>query len=196
MRRILPRPSTQRGAIDHIVREGRHTILTGAEVVGRAHLINVFTRYDPDPARRRVTELPPDMRLGPAPSRVIALPAIGDLIPVGRRPDFTEAEPRVWHYGQTDPNRHVSGMDYVRTMECYVADVLQHAGHDLRRLYFSRARIIYRKPCFRGEGYRRVAWFQGEAPLVIAGAFYKEGDPPGARPAVAVELTLSQHEGE
>ena len=47
---------------------------------------------------------------------------------------------------------------------------------------------------FRGEGYRREAWFRGEAPLVIAGAFRKIGDPPDARPAVAVELTLGQHE--
>jgi hypothetical protein len=67
-------------------------------------------------------------------------------------------------------------------------------GHDLRRLFFSRARIVYRKPCFRGEGYRREAWFQGEAPLAVAGAFRKADDPPEARPAVAVELTLAQHE--
>ena len=184
------------GAVDHILREGRHTLLADhdAAVVGRAHLINVFTRYDADPARRRVTALPAEMGLGPVPSRIATLPSIGDLIPSARRPDFAEHETHVWHYGQTDPNRHVSGMEYVRVMECYVSDVLRAAGHDLRRLYYARARILYRKPCFRGEGYRRVAWFCGEAPLVIAGAFYKDGDPPDARPAVAVELTLSQHD--
>jgi hypothetical protein len=183
------------GEVDHIIREGRYTLLAGDgnAVVGRAHLINVFARDDPDPARRRVTALPAEMGLGPAPSRVATLPSIADFLPAGRRPDFTEAVTSVWHYGQTDPNRHVSGMEYVRAMESYVADALQHAGHDLRRLFFTRARILYRKPCFRGEGYRRVAWFRGEAPLVIAGAFHKENDPPDARPAVAVELTLSQH---
>jgi len=187
------------GSVDHIIREGRHTLLAGDDsstIVGRAHLINVFTRYDPDPVRRRVTMLPAEMGLGPAPSRVATLPSIDDFIPAGHRPDFAETAASVWHYGQTDPNRHVSGMEYVRAMESYVADVLRHAGHDLRRLYYARARILYRKPCFRGEGYRRVAWFRGEAPLVVSGAFYKEDDPPQARPTVAVELTVSQHQSE
>jgi hypothetical protein len=53
--------------------------------------------------------------------------------------------------------------------------------------------MVYRKPCFRGEGYRRVAWFRGEAPLVIAGAFVKADDPPNAKPAAVVELTYRQH---
>ena len=74
-----------------------------------------------------------------------------------------------------------------------MADALHAAGHDLRRLYFARARIVYRKPCFRGEGYRRVAWLRGETALVVAGAFRKATDPPDARPAVAVELTMGQH---
>lgn len=185
------------GNVDRLVREGRHTLLCrqgGAQiVVGRAELMNMFTRYDTDPARRRVTELPPELGLGRAPSRVAQLPTIETLVPLGRRPEFTDAEGRVWHYGQTDPNRHVSGMEYLRTMEDYVADVLQRQGQDMRRLYYSRARVVYRKPCFRGETYRRVAWICGEAPLVIAGAFYKEDDFPDGRPAVAVELTLSQH---
>jgi len=39
-----------------------------------------------------------------------------------------------------------------------------------------------------------VAWYRGEAPLVVGGAFLKADDPPGARPAAAVELTLAQHD--
>jgi hypothetical protein len=85
-------------------------------------------------------------------------------------------------------------MEYLRSMELFVADALHRAGHDLRRLFFSQARIVYRKPCFRGEGFRRVAWYSGEAPLVVGGAFLKAADPPGARPAAAVELTLGQHD--
>ena len=44
------------------------------------------------------------------------------------------------------------------------------------------------------KGYRRAAWFRGAAPLVVSGAFFKDSDPPEARPAVAVELTLSRHD--
>jgi hypothetical protein len=183
------------GGVRHLVREGRHEVReAGGAVVARARLLNAFTRYDPDPARRRVTELPPELGLGAAPSRVTELPDLAALVPEGRAPDFAEAGTHVWHYGQTDANRHVNGMEYLRAMEHWVADVLHAAGHDFRRLWFRRARLVYRKPCFRGEGYRRVAWFRGEAPLVLAGAFVKVDDPAGARPAVAVELTLAQHD--
>jgi hypothetical protein len=183
------------GDTRHLVREGRHTILTGAgEVAGRAHYTNVFTRYDPDPARRRVVTLPPELGLGPAPSRVTQLVELKNVLPLERRPDFTEEHARVWHYGQTDANRHVNSMEYLRSMEIFVADALHGAGHDLRRLFFTGARIVYRKPCFRGEAYRRIAWFQGEAPLRIAGAFVNADDPQNAQPACAVELTLAQHQ--
>jgi acyl-CoA thioesterase FadM len=190
---FLARALDAAGDTRHLLREGRHAIRTpeGA-LVATARLINVFTRYDPDPARRRVTTLPPELGLGTGPTRVAELPALDDLVPASRRPDFAETEAHVWHYGQTDPNRHVNGMEYLRTMEEYVADVLHGRGHDLRRLAFTRTRIVYRKPSFRGEGYRRVAWVQGEAPLTITGAFVKADDPAG-RPAAAIELTVAQH---
>lgn len=191
---FLARTIDAAGDTRHLVREGRHTVLTsGSEVVGRARYTNVFTRYDPDPARRRVLTLPPELGLGPAPSRVTELVQLASLLPLERRPDFAEQRANVWHYGQTDANRHVNSMEYLRSMETFIADELHGAGHDLARLFFAGARIVYRKPCFRGEAYRRVAWFQGEAPLAIAGAFVKADDPPGAQPAVAVELTLGQH---
>jgi hypothetical protein len=183
------------GRVRHLVREGRHTVMRpDGTVVARARLMNVFTRYDADPARRRVTELPAEMNIGTVPSRTTTFPDVETLVPRDRKPDFAEESPHVWHYGQTDANRHVNGMEYLRSMELYVADALHGAGHDLRRLYFSRARIVYRKPCFRGEGHRRLAWFRGEAPLTIAGAFLKTHDGADERPAAAVELELAQHE--
>ncbi len=188
------------GNVERLLREGDHCLLIerdGAEtVVGRTHLINMFTRYDANPARRRITSLPPQMGLSGVPSRISQLPTLETLVPDGRPPDFADREVHVWHYGQTDPNRHVTGMEYLRVMQCFIADALHQRGQDLRRGYYSRARIVYRKPCFRGEGYRCAAWFRQEAPLVISGAFRKADDPPEARPAVAIELTLSQHERE
>lgn len=192
---FLARTLDASGATRHLVREGYHTVTRhDGAVVARARLTNAFTRYDPDPARRRVTELPAAYGLGAGPSRVVEVPGIGDLAPAGRRPDFVETATHVWHYGQTDANRHVNGNQYLVVMEHHLADVLADAGHDLRRLFSARARIVYRKPCFRGERYRRVAWFRGEAPLVVTGAFVKDGDPPGAPPAAAVEVTFHQHD--
>ena len=185
------------GIVRHLVREGRHTVMRPDKtIVARARLMNVFTRYHADPGRRRVAELPPEMGLGTVPSRVAEPVDLEALVPVDRRPDFVEETPRVWHYGQTDANRHVNGMEYLRSMELYVADMLHLAGHDLRSLYFRRTRIVYRKPCFRGESYRRLAWVRGEAPLTVTGVFVKVDDPPDARPAAAVELTLGRHDAQ
>jgi hypothetical protein len=78
-------------------------------------------------------------------------------------------------------------------MEEHIADLLHSSGHDLKRLFAVRARIVYRKPSFRGDGYRRVVWFRSEAPLALAGAFFNAGDPPSATPSVAIELTFRQH---
>jgi len=183
------------GETRHLARHGTYRLaaLDGSPV-GSARLVNVFTRYDPDPALRRVRELPDETGLGGVPSRIVDLPAVEDLAPLDRRPDFAESDVHAWHYGQTDPNRHVNGIEYLRTMEQYFADMLYGREQDLTRLWAARARVLYRKPCFRGEGYRRVAWFTGEAPLAMCGAFFKADDSPRARPAAVVELTYQLHE--
>jgi hypothetical protein len=79
-------------------------------------------------------------------------------------------------------------------MEDFVSCALGARGHDLRVLHPARARILYRKPCFRGEAYDRVAWFRGEAPLVVVGAFRKAGDPADGPPAVVIELGFGSHD--
>jgi hypothetical protein len=38
-----------------------------------------------------------------------------------------------------------------------------------------------------------MGWYRSEAPLTIAGAFRKEGDPADASPATAIELVMQQH---
>jgi hypothetical protein len=189
----LARTVDEAGAIRQLVREGQHRVETlDGRPVARARLVNVFTRYDPDPARRRVTAFPPEMGLG-TPSRITTFPDVETLLPADRSAEMTESGVHVWHFGQTDPNRHVNGVEYLRVMETYFADVLHGRGLDLRRLYAARARLAYRKPCFRGEGYRRVAWFASEASPVMVGAVTKEGDPPGGRPAAVVEVTYREH---
>jgi len=183
------------GAVRHVTRDGHYTVATqDGTPVGSARFVNVFTRYDADPARRRVVELPPHLGIGKLPSRVTSWPGLDDLLPAVRRaPDFGEDAPRAWHYTQTDANRHVNGMEYLRSMEDFVSCALAARGHDLRTLYPARARILYRKPCFRGERYERAAWFRAEAPLTVAGAFRKYGDPAHTPPAVVIELTFGTH---
>src|SRR5262249_21685268 len=106
------------GGVRRLVREGRHTVLDAhGTVVARARLLNVFTPYTTDPAGPRVTPPPPPLGLGDAPSRTTDLPTLDALLPRERRPDFVEDTTRVWHYGQTDANRHVNGMEYLRAME-------------------------------------------------------------------------------
>ncbi len=192
---FLGRSLDDAGAVRHLVREGRHTVLDAAGTkLAQARMLNVFTRYDPDPARRRVTTLSPELGLGPQPTRIVEVPGIDSIVDLARKPDFVEAQAHVWHYGQTDPNRHVNGTAYLRAMEEHVADLLHSAGHDLRRLFAARARILYRKPSFRGEAYRRAVWFRSEAPLALAGAFFTAAEDSSSKaPSVAIELTFLQH---
>ncbi len=192
---FLARSLDESGAVRHLAREGRHTVLaaTGAELA-KARMLNVFTRYDPDPARRRVTSLPSELGLGAQPTRILDVPGIDAIVDTTRLPDFMESQTHVWHYGQTDPNRHVNGTAYLRAMEEHVADLLHNSGHNLKFLFGARARIVYRKPSFRGEAYRRAVWFRSEAPLALAGAFFKADDAPSATPSVAIEITFLQHQ--
>jgi hypothetical protein len=187
---FLARTVDAAGTTRHLVRDGHYEIRRAdGVVVGGARLVNTFTRYDPDPARRRVEDVVAAIGLQTLPSRVIEVPQVADLVPQGRTADASDGDAHVWHLGNTDANRHVNGMEYLRAVEGFQADVLFRAGHDLRQLWAARTRIVFRKPCFRGEGYRRLAWMCGEAPLVLAGAIVKTSDPPGAPPAAAVEIT-------
>lgn len=194
-RSVLARVLDARGRLRHLAREGlwKVTTLDGRRVA-EARLVNVFTRYDPDPARRRVTELPPELGLGQLPDRIIEVPTLDDLVPPERPADLREDAVRAWHYSETDPNRHVNGMAYLRNLEDYLLQALHEQGHDAHRLFPTRARVVYRKPCFRGETYRRLGWCRGEAPLVLSAAVIAPDAPPGTRPAMAAELSFGLHE--
>lgn len=183
------------GEVRHLVREGRHVVHgAGDAVIASSRLVNVFTRYHRDPAERRVAELPANLGMGTVPARITEVPALADLVPPGRRPDFEATSTHVWHYGQTDPNRHVNGVAYLRVLEAWTADVLADAGQDVSRVFAQRARIAYRKPCFRGERYRCVGWLVAESPLTVVAAVRKADDPPESPPAVAAELRFGVHD--
>jgi hypothetical protein len=190
----LARTVDAAGATRQLVREGRHRLETLAGTpAARARLVNVFTRYDPDPARRRVTAFPPEMGLA-IPARVTTFPTAETLLAGGRPAAEYESGTHVWHFGQTDPNRHVNGVEYLRVMETYFADVLHQRGADLKRLYATRARMVYRKPCFRGDGYRRAARVVQDDPLTVVGTFANADEAPDARPATVIEVTYGHHE--
>jgi hypothetical protein len=183
------------GNVRQITRDGRHRVFTAnGEPVGAVRFVNVFTRYDPDPARRRITEIPAELGVGSVPSRVTDIPTVSTLLPRDRPPDFPEGERNVWYYAQTDPNRHVNSLAYLHVAQEYAATRLHHAGHPMDRLWAKRARLCFRKPCFRGEEYRRLAWRTREEPLVLGIAIEKTSDPEGHPPAAAIELTLAEHD--
>ena len=84
-------------------------------------------------------------------------------------------------------------MEYVRVMEAFAADELARRGVSPRTYHFGRARVIFRRPCFTGEWYRRSARrFTGPdgADVLIGSIFPVPGpdDPPGERPATLVQL--------
>lgn len=186
----------EEGDVRNITRDGSYVLTReDGERVGVVRFVNVFTRYDKDPAKRRVLEIPPELGVGRVPNRVTDLPTVATMLPLDRPPDFPEGERNVWYYTQTDPNRHVNSLAYLHAVQEHVATRLHHAGHPMDKLWAKRARICFRKPCFRGEEYRRLAWVTSESPLVVSAAIAKSSDPEGHLPATAVELTLAEHVG-
>lgn len=183
------------GNVRNITRDGRHEAFSesGARI-GAVRFVNVFTRYDTDPAKRKITEIPAELGVGRLPTRVTERLTVDSMLPRDRAPDFPEGEPNVWYYTQTDPNRHVNSLAYLDVIQQHAATRLHHASYPMDRLWARRARICFRKPCFRGEEYRRLAWKTGDDPLRISAAIVKAEDPEGHPPATAVELTLAMHD--
>ena len=188
-RTLLPNGDTR-----NLARDGRYTLhREDGEILGRVRMVNFFAENDPSPHRQRVTRLPAWMGLGEAPSRLLEIPSLRELAPHDRAPDFGDPEERCWHYAQTDPNRHVSAVEYIRSFEDLASQELARRGGDLREVYARRVRISYRRPCFRGERYRRIGWWKGDAPEAVSLSVARPGDDATERPAVVVEFQLDQH---
>jgi hypothetical protein len=178
----------------------------GAVEVGTLRKHSVFTRPDGPREQRGVRELHESLGLGPRPPRTFRLlttldlsvpPADFDPDPVKKTLSLADAGPHVWGYEQTDPNRHVHAMDYVKVMEGFGWDHLARGGIAAAGHFYDSCRILFRAPCFRGEGYLRTGRFeprderQGGGGLLI-GEIHKvneEGKPRDpSRPAVAIQL--------
>lgn len=184
-----------RGEVRQITRDGLHELFgAGGQNLGSVRFVNVFTRYEKDPAKRKVLEIPVELGVGRFPTALTDLPGVEDLIGMGGPPDFAERRGSVWHYEQTDPNRHVNSLAYLGVLQDYVLAQLFHAGASMERAWVRRARIVFRKPCFRGEAYRRAAWQTSTRPQVMGAALYKVGDPDNHPPAAAADFVLASHE--
>lgn len=194
------------GAVDRLVSEAWTEVNSVAAdgrpvLVGRSHKQSVFTRPDPNPARRRVTELHPSLGLGRLPERDVRLFTVDDLraAPASHGPGepLEDAEPHVWSYQQSDPNQHVHAMEYVRVMETFAADALARRSRAATTYHFARARVLFRRPCFTGEWYRRTATRHPgpDGIETIVGAIWPLAGPdapPAATPAALVQLSAEK----
>jgi hypothetical protein len=194
------------GGVDRLVSEAWTEVHSRAAdgravSVGRSHKQSVFTRPHPNPARRRVTELHPSLGLGRLPERAVRLFTVEDLreVPEGYGPGepLEDAEAHVWSYQQSDPNQHVHAMEYVRVMETFAADALARRGRRAATYHFARARVLFRRPCFTGEWYRRTATRHAgrDGAEIIAGAIWPVAGPDAplpATPATVVQLSAEK----
>jgi hypothetical protein len=165
--------------------------------LGTTHKQAVFTRPHPDPARRKVRVLHPSMGLGELPEREIRPFGLADLLAVPE--GFTggealaDGEAHVWSYQQTDPNRHIHAMEYVRVMEAFASDQLARRGRSPEGYFFARARVLFRRPCFTGEWFRRTArcFTRGDGEELLVGSIHAAPDPEApvaGHPAAVVQL--------
>jgi len=176
---------------------------------GRIRKHSIFTRPAGDQKeQRRVTARHERLGLGPEPPRVVTLVSVMELSaphacfePDSERPAvaFDDERPHVWGYEQTDPNRHVHAMDYVKVFETFGWDHLADHGVSAADHFYDSCRIVFRAPCFRGERYLRRARFEPRdsnrgAGGLILGRLFKvdpDGNPADpSRPAVAIQLGI------
>jgi hypothetical protein len=194
--------SVRRLLVDSVARVTGRSASGGEHVLlGETHKVCIFSRNDPDPGRRRVVDLHASAGLGALPTTELSPTTVDELVapPESFRrdgADCVDSEAHVWSYQQTDPNRHVHAMDYVRSLDLFATDQLALRGRSPAQYFFDRARVVFRKPCFCGELYRRTgAHFVGPQGDLFAAAIHKlgaEGRQMQSEPAVAAQFHLAE----
>ena len=136
---------------------------------GCAEIIHVFTRPTAAPGEHRVSRLPaPADRLqvhdypGSLPSPRDLQDLARGLTPVA----LADAETACGVYGlpNTDVNQHVNVLEYIMGFENHFTTLVHAAGLGVNHHRIIRARMVFRKPFFPGQGYR------------LTGRLYRDGE--------------------
>jgi hypothetical protein len=163
-------------------------------VAGVGRVLHVLTRSQNPPGQRWVNEIPPEIDfLEPHPLEG-AYPTIPLLLafPDGIAPIAGAKQSGIWGLANSDVYQHIHAREYIFAMENAIAAALAEAAIPQDSYAPLRARMIFRRPYFIGQGYTfSVRLFRRDAEILAIGAFAAAGeDPlePAARPAVVLRF--------
>jgi hypothetical protein len=169
------------------------------EEVGRAEVLQVFTRPLAPRGERGVSEVPEPLRALRVHPWEEPYPDLAGFEEIP--PGFEEAPPSplqeftsVWGYPNTDINQHVNVLEYIGGMENQFTRLVHARGLSPQKHFIRHAALIFRKPFFPGEPYglRGRLWVSGRRTLLV-GTFHNM-DPEG-RMADGANIA-ARYEGE
>lgn len=160
---------------------------------GTAEIMHVITKPVSAPGERQVTSVPEELRVlaehrwdKPIPSVEAMSVAPAGYTPVdagawGERID-------AWGMPNTDINQHVNVQEYVMGAENQFTRVLHGAQLPVTKHRIARARLLFRKPFFPGQGYalRARLYRRGGETQMQAGFYALENGEPAARASAFV----------
>lgn len=160
---------------------------------GRAEIRHVITRPLAPPAERQVTAVPEELRAlrehawdqpWPSVEGLSAVPEGYERFDAGAWQERTD----VWGLPNTDINQHVNVQEYIMGAENQFTRLLLAAGLPVARHHIGRARLLFRKPFFPGEGYllRAQLYRRGDQTRMHGGFYLLEDQQPSPRPSAYV----------
>lgn len=167
---------------------------------GRAQVLHVLTRPTAPPDERRVERVPEALTGLREHEWNEPLPSLDMLEGPGEGWELaSSAEHRdIWGMPNTDINQHVNVLEYVMTFENQVTRQLWEADLPVVGHRLQRSRLLFRKPCFPGEGFvvRSDLYCRGPQTLLIAGLYTVDGDgAPAGRASVAAVMNGALPDG-